>query len=83
MHMEKSKKIAIYTQPNCPYCDAAKSLLDWNEFNYTEIDVSKLSKHANKNTVLFQDEDLPQIFIDDEHIGSYQQLVEFIAQRKL
>lgn len=81
--MKNSKEVTIYTSPNCPYCDAAKSLLNWNEIDYVEIDVTKLPKHSSEETVLFENEDMPKIFINDELIGSYQQLVELIAQGKL
>ena len=75
-------QITIYTQPNCPYCDAAKTLLDWNEISYVEIDVTDTSKRPNNHAELFENSPLPQIFINDEHIGTYQQLVEFISQGK-
>ena len=81
--MKNSKKVTLYTNPNCPYCDAAKTLLDWNEIEYVEADATKLSKNSSKDTVLFKDEDMPKIFFDDELIGSYQQLVELIALGKL
>lgn len=75
-------QITIYTQPNCPYCDAAKTLLDWNEISYVEIDVTDISKRPNNHAELFDNSPLPQVLINDEHIGSYQQLVEFISQGK-
>ncbi|QMU61303.1 MAG: glutaredoxin [Gammaproteobacteria bacterium] len=75
-------QITIYTQPSCPYCDAAKTLLDWNEISYVEINVTSTTKHPHDTTELFKDSPLPKIFINDEHIGSYQQLVEFISQGK-
>ena len=81
--MKSTKEITIYTNPNCHYCEAAKSLLDWNEIDYIEIDTTKLPERSSKDTVLFEGEDMPRIFIDDELIGSYQQLVELIAQGKL
>jgi len=75
-------QITIYTQPNCPYCDAAKTLLNWNEISYVEIDVINTTKRPHNITELFKGSPLPQIFINDEHIGTYQQLVEFISQGK-
>jgi glutaredoxin 3 len=81
--MKKLSEVTIYSKPNCPYCSAAKSLLDWNEIDYVEIDVSKLPKHSSKDSILFEDGNMPIIFIDDNHIGGYQHLVELIAQGKL
>lgn len=32
--------ITLYTKPNCPYCEMAKSWLKKNDINYSEIDVT-------------------------------------------
>ena len=80
--MASTKEITIYTSPNCPYCDAAKLLLDWNEFHYMEMESTTLSRQRDEDGVLFHDKPLPIIFIDGEYIGCYQQLVELIAQGK-
>jgi len=81
--MKNTTDITIYTSPNCPYCDATKLLLDWNDINYMETDITKMRKGGDKNVDIFKDQSLPIIFVDDEYIGSYQQLVELITQEKL
>ena len=81
--MKSPKKVSLYTNPNCPYCGATKMLLDWNAIEYVEIDATKLSKNSSKDPVIFEDENMPKIYFDDELIGSYQQLVELIAKGKL
>lgn len=81
--MKRLSEVTLYTKPDCPYCGAAKSLLDWNGIDYVEIDIARLPKHSSKDSVLFENGNMPIIFIDDNHIGSYQQLVELIAQGKL
>ena len=78
------KKITIYTGPFCNYCEAAKRLLARNNAPYNEIDISKVDgamdemiKKANgKRTV-------PQIFVDEYHVGGYQELRELEKQNKL
>ncbi len=75
-------QITIYTQSNCHYCDATKTLLDWHDINYKEFDVTDIPKHPDKHAELFEKSPLPHVFINDKHIGSYQQLVEFISQGK-
>jgi glutaredoxin 3 len=68
-------KIEIYTTSTCPYCYRAKSLLNAKKAPFIEIDVSrdpalraKMTARANgKHTV-------PQIFIDDQHIGGCDDL---------
>jgi len=71
-------KITIYTQSDCPYCNAALSLLQWNEFDYEEINLSHCNEEEiDKLRINLKDGDYPVIYINDEYIGSYKQLVEF------
>ena len=78
------KKIIMYTGPMCNFCDAAKRLLVRNNATFTEIDISskeglmeEMIKKANgKRTV-------PQIFVDEYHVGGYQELRELEKQNKL
>ena len=65
----------IYTTPICPYCIAAKKLLNEKELNYNEIDVSgnadfraEMSKKAEGQT------SVPQIWVGDIHIGGCDDL---------
>jgi glutaredoxin 3 len=69
------KIVEIYTTPYCPYCIAAKRLLDKKGVEYTEIDVSRdqglrqamMQRAGGARTV-------PQIFIGDEHVGGCDDL---------
>jgi len=78
------KKIIMYTGPMCNFCDAAKRLLARNNVTFTEIDIAskeglmeEMIKKANgKRTV-------PQIFVDEYHVGGYQELRELEKQNKL
>ena len=78
------KKITMYTGPMCGFCDAAKRLLARNNATFTEIDIAskeglmeEMIKKANgKRTV-------PQIFVDEYHVGGYQELRELEKQKKL
>jgi|TARA_B110000438_G_C15782212_1_gene636799 glutaredoxin 3 len=67
-------KVVIYTAGYCPYCDAAKDLLDSREIPYKEIHTSKndgtwkeMEKLSGNNTV-------PQIFINSKAIGGFDDL---------
>ncbi len=69
------KNITIYTTSTCPYCLRAKSLLNKKGFNYEEINVDnddslrqRMSKRAHGRRTV------PQIFIDNEHIGGCDDL---------
>ena len=78
------KKIIMYTGPMCNFCDAAKRLLARNNATFTEINIAskeglmeEMIKKANgKRTV-------PQIFIDEYHVGGYQELRNFEKENKL
>jgi glutaredoxin 3 len=62
--------VEIYTTPSCPYCHAAKRLLDRKGVAYAEIDVSRdpalrqamTQRAGGLRTV-------PQIFIGARHVG--------------
>jgi glutaredoxin 3 len=64
------KSVEIYTTPFCPYCHAAKRLLEKKGVAFVETDVSRdpalrqaMMKRANgRHTV-------PQIFIGGQHVG--------------
>ena len=67
-------KIKIYTTHYCPFCDAAKALLHKKNIPFEEIDVSDdEAKHALKARTGWRT--VPQIFIDGELIGGYEELV--------
>ncbi|WP_243370442.1 glutaredoxin 3 [Microvirga solisilvae] len=67
--------ITIYTKSWCPYCAAAKELLGNKGAAFTEIDIEKtpearaemIQKAGGRTTV-------PQIFINDKHVGGCDDL---------
>lgn len=66
--------IEIYGKPMCPYCDKAKALCEQNgyEYVYKQLDVDFTREE------LFEAfpgaRTFPQIKVDDQPIGGYQQL---------
>jgi glutaredoxin 3 len=63
-------KIEIYTWSRCPFCIRAKALLDSKGVNYTEycIDGDEAARDVMADRTQGS-RSLPQIFIDDRHIG--------------
>lgn len=66
--------IVIYSSAYCPYCRRARALLDSKGVSYTVRDVERdpqlwneIAERTGRNTV-------PQIFIDDRHIGGCDDL---------
>ena len=66
--------IEIFTGPGCGYCDAAKALLKRRRLTFTERDVSDPAVQAEFRERLPRVRSIPQIFIDGEHIGGYEDL---------
>ena len=75
-------KIVIYSKDNCLYCTKAKSLVKRLGLDYTEKtmesfeSVDKMLEDIGK-----QVRQMPQIKIDDELIGGYNQLVEYFEKQ--
>ncbi|HEV7717658.1 MAG TPA: glutaredoxin 3 [Arsenicitalea sp.] len=67
-------KIEIYTTPSCPYCHAAKSLLSGKGVSYEEMTVVEAEKRAAMVERANGRRTVPQIFIDDTHVGGYDDL---------
>ena len=65
--------------PDCEWCDKAKTLLDEKGMKYSIITSDKVFfgtlMKATKST------QVPQIIIDGEFVGNYQNLVEYFNER--
>lgn len=63
-------KVEIYTKAFCPYCHRAKALLDGKGVVYEEYDITMGGpKRTEMNARAPGQSTVPQIFIDDRHIG--------------
>lgn len=69
------RPVEIYTTPMCPYCHAAKRLLDRKGVAYREIDVSRdPSLRATMTQRSHGRRTVPQIFVGDTHVGGSDDL---------
>ncbi len=70
------KNVTVYMGPRCAFCDAAKRLLTKKNIPYKEINValdeSKLEEMLKKSN---GKRTIPQIFIEDFHVGGYEELI--------
>ena len=71
--MNTANKIEIYTTKNCSFCKKAKLLLEKYEV-FSEIDVEDEYKRELMTKRSNGLRTVPQVFINDEHIGGYEQL---------
>ena len=67
--------VEIYTSPLCGYCHAAKRLLAAKGVSFSEVDIAaqperraEMMQRANGGRTV------PQIFIDDVHVGGSDDL---------
>ncbi len=66
----------IYTTQTCPWCQRAKVLLDRHGIEFTEIDVSTDVEKQAEMIERSQRQSVPQIFLNGNHIGGYDDLVK-------
>lgn len=66
--------IVMYATSSCPYCVAARGLLNSKRVQWTEVPVdlqpekrAEMMQRSGRHTV-------PQIFIGDRHIGGFDDL---------
>ena len=64
----------IYSKDNCPYCDWAKQLLEAKKIDYSEIRVDRDNAKLEEMVRLSGRRTVPQIFINDEAVGGYDDL---------
>lgn len=76
-------KIEIFTKFACPYCYRAKALLDAKGMTYSEFDASGGPQRADMLSRSNGNTTVPQIFIDDQHIGGCDDLYALEAAGKL
>jgi GrxC family glutaredoxin len=64
-------KVIIYTTHYCPYCFGAKAFLRSKNVEFEEIDVTDAPARRAEMERLSARRTVPQIFIDDQSIGGY------------
>ena len=70
----------IYSTPTCGQCVMAKNLLNSKSIPYTEYTVGKdVEKSVIEERIGAPIRSVPQIFMDDEYVGGYQELAKKIA----
>ena len=66
-------RIQIYSADNCPWCARAKALLQTRGLDFEEIDIGADQKRAQEMIERSGRRTVPQIFIDGEHIGGFDE----------
>lgn len=68
------KKVEIYTTTWCPYCHAAKALLEDKGVQYEEIDASDPEIRSAMTDRARGRRTVPQIFVGTTHVGGYDDM---------
>lgn len=69
------RPVTVYTTEMCPFCVSAKKLLAKRNIDYTEINLARDADgraELSAKTGMFT---FPQIVIDGESIGGFQELL--------
>ena len=78
------KKVVIYTGDLCVHCDWAIDLLNRKKIEFTEYNVAK---DSSKREEMFKKSNgaktIPQIFIDEYHVGGNTELQTLEHEGKL
>ena len=69
-------KIEIYTLEWCPYCRKAKAFLRSKGLEYEEYLIDNEERKAEMAERTGGAKTIPQIFINGEHIGGYDDIIE-------
>lgn len=66
--------ILIYSANLCPYCTMAKRLFDKKGVTYSEINVDSKPELREQMMQQTRRRTVPQIFINDFHVGGFDEL---------
>jgi glutaredoxin 3 len=68
-------EVELYTTMYCPYCSRARALLQRKGVAYVDIDIAEEPERRDEMIRRAQGRStVPQIFINGEHIGGYDEL---------
>lgn len=78
-------KIELYTRPDCPWCVKAKELLQSKGFEFTELELGRDYQREDLQAKLpfVTRLTVPQIFVDGECIGGYEDLKAWVEIDKV
>lgn len=76
-------QITMYSTRFCPYCMRARALLDGKDVSYDDIDINKSASERATMRERSGRTSVPQIFIDDYHVGGCDELHALEREGKL
>ncbi len=76
-------KVVVYSTRVCPYCERAKSLLNRKGVKFKEFKIDQDMSLMQEMVERSKRRTVPQIFIDDYHVGGYDDMAELDSTGKL
>ena len=76
-------KVVIYTKESCPYCVRAKQLLQQKGVKFEEHNLEGKPEELEALKARTKWRTVPQIFINDQLIGGFTELLALETSRKL
>ncbi|AUB82988.1 glutaredoxin 3 [Candidatus Thiodictyon syntrophicum] len=76
-------QVLMYTKTPCSYCSRARKLLQRRGIDFTEVPVDRDPEQERQMIERSGSRSVPQVFIDDRHIGGYADLAELDADGEL
>ena len=74
--MSRAVKVEVYCAAGCGYCTGAISLLERKGVDFVQYRVDLKPELRGEMEDRAQQTSVPQIFIDDRHIGGFDDMVE-------
>jgi glutaredoxin 3 len=78
-----SPQVIVYSTENCPYCRLAKELLSSRHISFEEVRIDLDEKRRVEMIRLSNRRTVPQIFINGQSIGGYDDLAALAKSGKL
>ena len=72
--MNDQNEILIYLKPWCPYCVAARRLLDKKGVGYDVVDLTKEPSRRDEMEARSGRSTVPQVFVGDRHLGGFDDI---------
>lgn len=83
MTTKQIAKVTIYSKGYCPYCKMAKATLKKLGLNFDELDITNNTRFEQEMRQRSKRRSVPQIFIDELHIGGNDDLQSALRSGKL
>ena len=76
-------KIVIYTTAYCPYCRAAKKLLDQKGVEYEEVDLTRDPQLKERTMKELGWRTVPIVVVDGTVVGGFTELLRLEREKRL